>query len=90
MCNLYEILGLLYFCLVPEGIIIDLRELQLLKAYFPILFTELGIETEVRRLQFMKNQSPILVTELGIVTEVRPWQFLKAPSQITLVPALTT
>ena len=56
----------------------EVRPLQLKKAPYPILVTELGIVTEVR-LHSKKAKSPILVTELGIVTEVRLRQESKAP-----------
>ena len=36
-------------------------------AYFPILFTELGMVIEVMEEQALNAQSPMLVTELGMV-----------------------
>ena len=50
--------------------ITDLRELHSENALFPILFTELPIETEVSLEQDLKASYSIFVTELGMVTEV--------------------
>ena len=49
---------------------------QPLKAYLPILVTELGIVIDVMPEQPEKAELPILVTELGIVIDVMPEQFL--------------
>ncbi|BBA30025.1 hypothetical protein [Prevotella melaninogenica] len=49
----------------------EVRELQILKAAFPIVVTLFGMVTEVRERQPLKALSPIVVTLLGMVTEVR-------------------
>ena len=58
------------------------RELQLPKAYRPILVTEEGMIMEVRELQYEKALRPILVTEEGMLMEVREPQYEKALSPI--------
>ena len=42
-----------------------------MKAYSPMLVTELGMLMEVRLEQLLKAYSPMLVTELGMLMEVR-------------------
>ena len=69
---------LLSYFLFPCSTIIELRPVQLEKAYIPILVTDSGIVIEVRPEQPEKAELPILVTELGIVIEVRPEQPEKA------------
>ena len=54
----------------------EVRLEQPLKAYLPILVTELGIVIDVMPEQPEKAELPILVTELGIVIDVMPEQFL--------------
>ena len=52
----------------------EVREVQPLKAYPPIVVTLLGMVTEVRELQPLKANCPIVVTLLGMVTEIRELQ----------------
>ena len=55
----------------------DVKPLQLLKAFEPILVTLLGIVTEVRPLQPLKAASPILVTLLGMTRSLISTPFRK-------------
>ena len=54
------------------SIVTEVRPLQLLKAWSPMLITLSGMVMEVRLLQLSKADLPILVTLSGIVTEVIP------------------
>jgi hypothetical protein len=49
--------------------IIEIREVQFLKAFFPIFITLLGIVIEVRDLHPLNAPYPILVTLSGILIE---------------------
>ena len=46
----------------------EVRPVQPLKAYSPIVVTELGMVSEVRPVQPLKAESPIVLTELGMVS----------------------
>ena len=65
----------------------EVRELQYLKAYSPIVVILLPMGTEVRELQPLNAFFPIVVTLLGMVTEVRELQPLKAYSPIVVTPS---
>ena len=54
----------------PLPIVMEVKPLQLEKAYLPMLVTLFGMVTEVKPLQPEKAPSPMLVTLFGMVTEV--------------------
>lgn len=56
----------------------EVRLLQLLKAYIPMLLTPVPIVTDCKPLQCEKALFPMLVTPSPIVTDSKPLQFLKA------------
>lgn len=55
---------------IELGKVIEVRLVQPLNAYKPILVTELGIITDVSSSQPLNADEPILVTELGILMDV--------------------
>ena len=65
--------------------VIEVREVQLKKAAYPMLVTLLGIVTEVKEEQLEKASSPMPVTLLGIVIEVREEQLWKVPVPILVI-----
>ena len=60
------------------GIVMEVREVQPLKAALPMYVTESGIVMEARELHPPKTPLLISVTESGIVMEAREVQSLKA------------
>ena len=62
----------------------DVRLVQFLKRFPPMLVTLLGMVMEVRPLQLQKAREPMVVTLLGIITDVSLLQSLKALPSIYL------
>ena len=62
----------------------EVRLLQLLKAYSPMLVTDSGMVTEVRLVQLSNVEPSILVTASGMVMEVKLLQPENAPSPMVV------
>ena len=75
----------------PSSITRDVRPLQPLNAYSPMLVTLSGIVTEVRPVQLEKAELPMVCTPSSITREVRPLQPLNAElPMVCTLPGIVT